>query len=247
LGINATAQSSSGGTTNDAFDLRKSYGVQSYNQKFIFNTFLVYQTPWYKNQEGFIGRLAGGWTLSPILTAGTGQPLLCTTNSTSQSFGAADASGFNDNEQCVFTTPYTGGYHTNRNVSGGPDPNNPLNLSGVGTAVAKPIPSASINMFSNPVAVWNTVRAPILGIEEHDGGDGPISGLPYWNLDMSIRKTAKIWERTSLEFSGIITNILNHNVFANPGLSLSTPASFGVVTAQGNTPRAIQMGIRASF
>jgi hypothetical protein len=247
LGINATAQSSSGGTTNDAFDLRKSYGVQSYNQKFIFNTFLVYQTPWYKNQEGFIGRLAGGWTLSPILTAGTGQPLLCTTNSTSQSFGAADASGFNDNEQCVFTTPYTGGYHTNRNVSGGPDPNNPLNLSGVGTAVAKPIPSASINMFSNPVAVWNTVRAPILGIDEHDGGDGPISGLPYWNLDMSIRKTAKIWERTSLEFSGIITNILNHNVFANPGLSLSTPASFGVVTAQGNTPRAIQMGIRASF
>ena len=138
-----------------------------------------------------------------------------------------------------------------RNVTGGADPNNPLlpgttKTNGIGTAVAGNS-AAAINLFANPAAVWSTVRAPILGIDEHDGGDGPVAGLPYWNLDMSIRKTARIWERTSLEFSGIITNIFNHNDFANPTLNLGSPSSFGVVTAQGSTPRQIQMGVRASF
>ncbi len=94
------------------YDLRKNYGVQSFDQKLIFNTFIVYETPWYKNQRGLIGRAAGGWTISPVIVAGTGQPLTCNTNSGSQSFGGADAANFTDKEQCVFTTPYTGGYHT---------------------------------------------------------------------------------------------------------------------------------------
>jgi len=66
-------------------------------------------------------------------------------------------------------------------------------------------------------------------------------------MDMGIHKNVKIWEHTSLAFSGVITNIFNHNVFANPGFSLATPASFGVVTSQGNNPRQIEMGVRASF
>ena len=78
-------------------------------------------------------------------------------------------------------------------------------------------------------------------------GDGPIAGLPYWNVDMSIHKQVKIWETTSLEFSGVMTNILNHNVFANPTVSLASPASFGVINSQGNNPRQIEMGVRVNF
>src|SRR6202035_1410634 len=125
LGLNAFAQSTSGTLVNDSFDLHKNYGVQGFNQKYIFNTFIVYQPSWYSNQQGLVGRLAGGWTFSPVLTAGTGQPLTCSTNSGSQSFGGADASNFSDKEQCVFTNPYTGGYHTHRGVPGGADGINP--------------------------------------------------------------------------------------------------------------------------
>jgi hypothetical protein len=244
LGTGAEAQATSEYTPNDAFDLGKSYGVQQFNQKFIFNTFLVYQTPWYKNQSSLLGRLAGGWTFSPIFTAGTGQPLNCTTFSGAQAFGGADDLNYAATEQCIFTSQYTGGYQTHRGVAGGPDPNG----IPVGTAVAvKGSTPGSVNMFSNPVAVWGQVRPAILGIDNRDSGNGPISGLPYWNMDMGIHKNVKIWEHTSLAFSGVITNIFNHNVFANPGFSLATPASFGVVTSQGNNPRQIEMGVRASF
>ncbi|MEI9980241.1 MAG: carboxypeptidase-like regulatory domain-containing protein [Edaphobacter sp.] len=244
LGTGAEAQATSEYTPNDAFDLGKSYGVQQYNQKFIFNTFLVYQTPWYKNQSGLLGRAAGGWTFSPILTAGTGQPLNCETFSGAQAFGGADDLNYGTTEQCIFTSAYTGGYHTHRGISGSPDPNGVQ----VGTAVAvKGSSSGSVNMFSNPGAVYGQVRPAILGIDNRDSGNGPISGLPYWNIDMGIHKNVKIWESTSLQFSGVITNIFNHNVFSNPGFSLATPASFGVVTTQGSAPRSIEMGVRANF
>ncbi|QHN04587.1 carboxypeptidase regulatory-like domain-containing protein [Granulicella sp. WH15] len=244
LGLNAYAQSTSGSVANDSFDIHKNYGVQSFDQKLIFNTFIVYQTPWYKHQEGIVGRLAGGWTISPVIVAGTGQPLTCTTNAGSQSFGGADGSNLSDKEQCVFTKPYTGGYHTHRGVAGGQDAINPA--INVGTTVKGPGPAA-INMFADPVAVYDTVRPTILGIDEHGGGTGPIRGLGYLNVDLSIKKTLMVWERSSLEFSGIMFNALNHLDFANPSLSIATPASFGVTRTQGNQPRQIQMGLRASF
>src|SRR5277367_243213 len=137
LGTNAVAQASSALTANDAFDLAKSYGVQAFNQKIIFNTFLVYQTPWYKNQSSLLGRAAGGWTFSPIFTAGTGQPITCGTFSGAQAFGGADDLNYTNSEQCVFTSPYTNGYHTYRNVAGGVDPNGIK----VGTTVAGPGPA----------------------------------------------------------------------------------------------------------
>jgi hypothetical protein len=244
MGTQAAAQSQSGATVFDPFNLNADYGPQPFDQRIIFNTFMVYNTPWFKGESGLLGRIAGGWTLSPIFSAGSGRPMRCTTVSGSQSFGSADGANFSDSENCVFTGQYTAGHRTHFNVGGGTDPNGIQ----VGTKTAG-TGSAAINMFQDPVAVFGQVRAPILGIDTRDGGAGPITGLPYWNMDMSIRKSLKVWERSSLEFSGIMTNIFNHNVFANPGLSIASGStlSFGVVNTQGNTPRQIQVGLRASF
>ena len=237
LGTGSEVQATSEYTPNDAFNLNSTYGVQPFNRKFIFNTFVVYQTPWYKNQEGLVGRLVGGWTFAPIFSSGSGAPLYCNTFTDAQSFGGGDGSGFFDNEQCVFTTNYTGGHSTHRNVAGS---------NGIGTATAGS-GAAAVNMFSNPEAVYNQVRAPILGIDTKNPGVGPISGLPYWNMDMSIRKNLKVFESTNLEFSGIFTNIFNHNVFGDPDLDISNTSAWGVASAQGNAPRQIQIGVRASF
>jgi len=102
-------------------------------------------------------------------------------------------------------------------------------------------------MFTNPVAVFDTVRPPILGLDNRDGGYGPISGLGYLNIDFSIRKKLAVWEKTSLEFTGVFTNFMNHLDFANPSLSLQSSANWGTTKTQGNSPRQIQMGLRASF
>jgi hypothetical protein len=254
LGLADSAQSSSDLVPNDGFDLRKSYGLQSYNQKFIMNIFGAYQTPWFKNETGIVGRLLGGWNIAPIFAAGSGTPKGCSDNgSTSEAFGGGNGT-FGDNEQCVFTTPRIPSETAYRGVLGGTDaiysqyaPTTAAALN-IGTAtISRTVTAGEVNIFPNPVAVWDSVRPEILGLDEHNSGEGVIAGLRYWNMDLQVRKTLKVWERTSLEISGISTNVLNHMVFSNPGLSLTSPTGWGVTSSQGNSPRQIQMGIRANF
>jgi hypothetical protein len=245
LGLQPGNQSASGATDVDNYNNSLQYGRQGFDQRIIFNTFIVYATPWYKQQHGIIGRLAGGWTLSPVVTAGTGQPLQCTTNNAGQSFGGNDGSNLTDTENCVFTPPYSQGQHTHRGVLGGTDP--AYSSIAIGTAVHPGGTSAAVNLFSNPVTVWDNVRPLILGLDNRSGGAGTISGLPYLNVDFSIKKKVVVYNKYSLELTGVFQNALNHLDFANPSLSLQASSSFGVTKTQGNSPRQIQMGVRAYF
>lgn len=254
LGTGDVAQSTSSYTLNDPFNLGEMYGLQSWDRKYIYNIFIVYQPPYYKNQEGFMGHLLGGWNFSPIFAAGSGAPLFCTTKASSQAFGGADGNGFGDNETCGFQGNYTAGNSTNANVFGGVDPNG----NKVGTAVptctsanclainSKGVPVGN-NMFANPVGVFDQFVDPILGLTTRDNGNGPIRGLPYWNMDLSVRKNIKMTERFNAEFQVMFLNVLNHMQFANPSLSLNSISSWGVLNTQGNTPRQMEFGLRLNF
>jgi hypothetical protein len=245
LGLNSYNQSTSSIAAVDSFNLREQYGRQSFDQKAIFNTFIVYQIPYYSAQNGVVGRLLGGWTISPVLTAGTGQPLQCVTNNNGQNWGGEDGATFTDsNENCVFINPPSlGRPQTHRGVFGGKDPNG----VSVGTAYKTPGSSAAVNMFTDPVGVFNNVRPFLLGLDTNSGGGGRISGLGYLNLDLSVKKRLVVWEKVNLEFTGVFTNFMNHLDFAQPSLSLQSTTNWGVTKTQGNTPRQIQMGVRASF
>ena len=117
----------------------------------------------------------------------------------------------------------------------------------IGTNVEGP-GSAAINMFQNPAAVFHQVRAPILGIDTKNPGQGPISGLPYWNVDLSLTKSVRIAEGVAFEFSFISTNVFNHLDFQSPSdMALYDTTGWGVVNAQGNTPRQMQFGGRIRF
>ena len=245
LGTGAFVQATSSYTADDPFNLDTMYGVQAFNRKFIYNTFLVYRPPFYKNQEGVVGHLAGGWTISPIFVAGSGEPLYCNTQTDAQAFGSADGTNFGTNEQCQFAS-YNAGNSAHYGV-----PTTGVDAAGnnIGDAVATSAngTNVSVNQFANPLAVWNTVRPPILGIDHRDGGVGPITGLPYWNMDLSVRKNVRFTERLSGEFQFVVTNVLNHNVFADPVLDLSNPDGWGVISSQGNTPRKMEFGLRFSW
>ena len=243
LGLQPGNQSASGATDVDNYNPSEQYGRQSFDQRFIFNTFIVYETPWYRSQRGIVGRFAGGWTLSPVLTAGTGQPLACATNNTGQSFGSNDGSNLTDTENCVFTSSYSGGQQTHRGVLGSTDANGVA----VGTAPHPGGTSAAVNMFTSPAAVFDSVRPLILGLDSNSGGAGRISGLPYLNLDLSIKKKLVVFEKYSVELTGVFQNVMNHLDFSNPSLSLQSTSSWGVTKTQGNQPRQIQLGVRAYF
>ncbi|MGA8531582.1 MAG: carboxypeptidase-like regulatory domain-containing protein [Acidobacteriaceae bacterium] len=241
LGTGADVQATSEYTVNDPFDLHKNYGVQDFDRRLVYNTYLVVSDPWFKGQNGFLGRVAGGWTLAPIFTAGSGGPINCVTQTGgvyagAQEFGAADGVSYGNNSNCVFTSPYTGGHSAHFGVAGDA-------ATGVGTQTS----ATPVNMFANPLAVWNQVRAPMLGLDTRNSGDGPIFGQTYWNLDGQIKKDVRIAETATFEFSFITTNMLNHRIFFDPSMALSSPASWGVLNAQGNSPRKMEFGGRIDF
>jgi hypothetical protein len=225
LGTGGVVQASSEYTPNDPFDLHNMYGVQNFDRKFVFNVYALIDDPYYKGQHGAIGRLLGGWQLSPIFAYGSGAPVYCNTRTDAQSFGAGDGSNFFDNEQCIFTGahPYGSGLYP----------------SGPG----------EYNIFKDPAGLLATVRNPILGLDTGTGGNGSvIRGLSYWNVDVRVTKNIKIWERVGFDFQIVATNVFNHPVFYDGGLTPSSGlGSFGQTSAQGNFPRQLQFGMRFSF
>jgi hypothetical protein len=167
LGTGAVVQASSEYTPNDAFDLSKMYGVQPFNRKFVFNTYLVYDEPFFKGQQGVLGRVAGGWSLAPIFTMGNGEPIYTGTWTSAQSFGGADGANYFSNEQLVFTSKYTGGVHSHYGVTGGTDAfNNSVGTGVVPVQARRPstcsrIRSRSGTRFARPS--WaSTPRTPAL-------------------------------------------------------------------------------------
>ena len=88
LSTGAVVQATSADTAPDPFRLRTGYGLAGFDRKIVYNLFFVYQPPFYKGQQGVAGHVLGGWTISPIFTAGTGLPItLGTINGGGQAFG----------------------------------------------------------------------------------------------------------------------------------------------------------------
>jgi hypothetical protein len=243
LGTGAFVQATSEYTPNDPFNLDLMYGVQAFDHKFVYNAFFIYQSPFFKSQQGVLGHLLGGWNFSPIFTAGSGAPLYCNTQTDAQAYGSGDGVNFFNNEQCVYNGSYTAGNSRHFGVAGGTDKFG----NDVGTATAADTPNGQVNMFKDPVAVYGQFRPPILGIDKRDGGLGPIRGLPYWNADLSIKKNIRITERVNTELQFLFLNVFNHNQLANPTLDLSDPTSWGVLSSQANAPRQMEFGLRVSF
>jgi hypothetical protein len=228
LGTGAFVQATSSYTPDDPFNLNEMYGKQFYDRKFVYNQFLVFSPPFYKGQEGTLGRLLGGWTFSAVFTAGSGQPnQIWTSGFSGQEFGAGDGINFNSTETAIPIAPVVSGHNYYNNDSGSP------------------------NLFKDPAAAFASYRNPILGLDNRD--TSYVTGLPYWNLDFSIRKNVRITERVALEFQAVINNILNHDQFLDPAESwgLYSPATFGVLggSAQGvpGGNRTIQLGGRVRF
>jgi hypothetical protein len=236
LGTAALIQATSEFTPDDPFNPYTMYGPQTFNRKFVYNTFFVYQPPFYKGQHGLIGRALGGWTFSSIFAAGSGSPIeVLTTTGGGQEYGAGDNSNFFGEENAI--------------------PMGPLKCCHA--YYNQPSSGLPVNIFGNGTAAINSFRNPILGLDNRDGGTGIISGLPYWNMDFSIKKNFRVTEGVSLEFQGVFANILNHNQWQDPVVNAAValfegPTGFGALNngsaqEQAGGDRQIELGARVRF
>ena len=243
LGTGSVVQATSADTAADPFNLNVMYGKQAFDRRFVYTMFVVYQPPFFKGQSGVLGHVLGGWTFAPLFAAGGGQPLPVGTINSGGSFGEGDSVAFAANgntENAVPITPYRGGNSIHYTQGS----------NGVGTG------GLPVNLFANPEAVYNNFRNPILGLDTKDAGWGVITGLPYWNMDMSVKKEIKITERIGSEFQVIFTNVLNHAQLLDPvGIALGSSGTFGNSPGEGNgtnnagpySPRSMEFGFRLRF
>jgi hypothetical protein len=103
-----------------------------------------------------------------------------------------------------------------------------------------------LNIFQNPEQVLNSFRYLRLS-EDRRAGRGTIRGLARWNVDLSLVKKVEISRGTRGVITAEVLNVFNNVQFSNPALNLTSPATFGVITTQGNTPRQVQLGFRFEF
>jgi hypothetical protein len=243
LGTQFFGQANNGIFPPNAYDFKNwgSYGPQGlYDTRHIFNLQAIYQAPWFKGQQGILGRLLGGWSLAPFLTIRSGAPLAVITNG-SETFGS----------------PAGGQTSSAVLVSGSAQPTSgslfqftsstyPAGLVGSDNNAAN---GGSLqNMFKNPTAVFNMYRPAILGLDPPNGNPGgDLRGLSSWQLDATLTKEIRFTERFNLKLYLSAVNVFNHPIFFDPSLNLQSPSSFGVIFGQANSPRTVQIGAKLSF
>jgi hypothetical protein len=179
--------------------------------------------------------------VAPLFTAQSGSGMSPTFSEGSctgcQAFGEATppASTTATSENAVAAAPYTGGGSVHYNVAGS---------NGTGTNNSP----GYVNFFADPAAVIKEFRPCVLGIDTSCGGYYVLRGAPRWNLDASLTKDLSWSEgRIGATFNFTFTNVLNHAVMSSPTLTITTPATFGRITSQSNTPRNMEMGVRLHF
>jgi hypothetical protein len=233
LGESALVQADSSFNADDVFNPYTMYGVQSFNHKFVFSSFFVYQPPFYKGQHGLMGHALGGWTFSSIFVTGSGEPLqLATSEGPAQEYGSADNVNYATENNAVPIGPVKYGHaYYNSPATGG----------------------LPVNLFAQGTAAINSYRNPILGLDNRDGGFGILTGLPYWNMDFSIKKNFRVTEGISLEFQGVFADVFNHNQWLDPegtGLDVGA-AGFGALPGsaqeQPGGNRQIEIAARVRF
>jgi hypothetical protein len=240
------------GFYSNSFNPGVQYGPSSYDRRNVVNAYYQYDLPAGKGHRfhggGVVDQIIGGWYTSGIVAAWTGLPLKVSEGS--QVWGGGNST-IGATEYMVPTGPLpsTG---VNHNVSNTTTCSNGVFKGTVGSSVGG-ASGTNLDIFSNPGAAYCDFNYVQLSSTGRTGSGDPMYGLPFWNFDMRVGKTTSIGEKMKLGFSADFFNIFNHQNFANPGTSFTSPATFGVITStytppnRTNAARWIELGLRLDF
>jgi hypothetical protein len=238
------------GLMPNSFNLDAEYGPSNFDVTHIFNSNFVYDLPFGKGQRiadfsnPVVNRILSGWTAAGIFRASSGFPLTIVQGA--QVWGGSQLLGFNSGAIGLPNADFGTGVHTGVAGSGG-----------TGTTGNPAARGTGLNVFSNPEAVFKSVRRLLLS-EDGRSGRNALRGLGLWQFDFALSKETRITEGVRFTLSVDFINFLNHVNFNDPVVSLQGQSSFGVITSQridttataangGFSPRRIQIGARVAF
>jgi len=233
----ATNTSASGfGFSGNQNNRRANYGLNDFNRRHRFVFSYVYELPSPKRFNSFVNTLAGGWSVAGVTTIQSGLPLTFFGINSNNAFGVTG-----DRAQlaagCTHANLATSGSVTSR-----------LNGYFNTSCFARANPNAPLST-TNP-AVWPPIQAGSTATNFGNSGPGIVFGPGQNNSDIAIIKRTPVgWlkEGANIEFRTEFFNAFNHPQFANPASSVSSPATFGVISATSVNPRIIQFGLKVNF
>jgi hypothetical protein len=207
--------------TNDQHNPHGDYGLTDFDRTHRGVFSLTYTTPAFTNMPMLVRHAISGWQASGIFVAQSGTPITI----------------LDDNAGAVY-----GNYPFE----------NRAQLSGA----ARPSTSGSIysrviGQYLNAAAFTSAPEAPN-GTSSTDtdfgnSGVGLVRGPGQRNIDMALERTIPTFESQSLHFRAEFFNLTNSSNFANPNNTVSSGASFGIITATSNNPRIIQLALKYQF
>jgi hypothetical protein len=241
------ANQNSASTTPNSFNLDAEYGPSTFDVTHILNSTFRYDLPFGKgrffNTGNVLDKIVGGWYVSGIGTARSGDALTVT-----QGAGVWGGSLFLGFPSGAIPTvdPLSFGNEVNRGINGS---------NNVGTNGDPAARGTGLNLFTNPEQIFNSFRRVEISRDGRAGRANPLRGPSRWNVDLSLGKQTAITESLRVTFLADFFNAFNNVIFANPTLDLNNSRAFGVLTAQFIPPeragtagsRWIQLGMRIEF
>jgi Carboxypeptidase regulatory-like domain len=187
----------------NSFDNASEWGRATLDRRHVFSASYIYELPFFKKQEGFVGKVLGGWQVSGIFVYATGIPFTVTTSN-------YDPAGVG------FIPALVAGGRPN--ITCNPNENAPnTQQQYFNTACFTPNPLSSATNIPN-----------IPGTSPR----GVIFGPRTFRTDFKLTKNITFGERMKLQLFGEAFNILNTTNFRTLSLNV-TATTFGqVLTAR---------------
>lgn len=210
------------------FNQELQYGPSIFDHRNVFNGIYDYELPFgsgrrFSSSSALANRFLDGWYTAGIFSASSGVPAYAFQ-------GANYGSGLSAGEEGSVADIRTASVSTGVNNNAG-----------------------ALNLFSNPAQAAASFRVPLLSVDGRTGEANPIYGLGFWNFDMELGKETPIAEGIKLVLSADAFNLFNNVNFATPSLNLTTPSTFGDITAtqvltnHASSARYLQLGLRIEF
>ncbi len=224
-GVNAE-----GAYWQDAYNRRGNYGPACFDVRHNLTTAGVFNVPFGKGQKfgssspRIVDLVLGGWNINYNLAVRGGFPVTIFASTQNTNSGRSPRGNARANRYGTLAEP------TTRTVD-----------TWFGKAfTAADFCAAGVN---NGTCAYGV---PALG-EFGSAGVGTERAPGFFNMDTSIGKYFNITERHRLQFRAEMFNVLNYVSWGAPGRDITTPATFGQITGQINSPRNIQFSLKYSF
>jgi hypothetical protein len=216
--MNSETANASSGNSGDPTNLSQQYGPVYFNHPQRFIINYAYDLPFGQHQ-GFVGKVLEGWNVSGVTTVQGGTPLTITDANGGTIFGTATSRA----QMCPGAT--------------------------YGTAKTPGSVQSNLNDYVSLGAFCSSDLPKIgNGTGYGNAGVGILLGPGQFNFDFSLVKTTRIRERQALIFRAEAFNLFNHPQFLNPAnLAVSTPGTFGEITASSVNPRILQLALKYIF